>query len=443
MVKIATVSLGCPKNTVDTEVMLGTLQENGYQIISDAAQAEVIIINTCGFIDSAKRESIETILEFSKYKEDKCHVLIVTGCLVQRNSEELSKEIPEIDGIMGTGDYEKIIECIQSNLKGEKFSSTDNLEYLYNELTPRMLSTPKYTAYLKIAEGCDNHCTYCIIPSLRGKYRSRTIDSIIAEANKLVDKGVREIILVAQDTTVYGLDLYNELMLPKLLMQLNKIDKLKWIRIMYCYPTYMTNELIRTIKELDKVCNYIDIPLQHGDNEILKRMGRNETREQLTNLIQKIRSEIPDVVLRTSLIVGFPGEKEEHFNNLVDFIQEIKMDRMGAFTYSKEEGTAAAKLSGQISERIKKLRQHRVMKIQRDISRIINHNKIGNEIEVLVESYDGKTIVGRSYGDAPQIDGKVLVKTDILVRPGDFVKVRIVSATDYDLIGEIMDESGE
>lgn len=443
MVKIATVSLGCPKNTVDTEVMLGTLQENGYQIITDASKADVIIINTCGFIDSAKRESIETILEFSKYKDENCQVLIVTGCLVQRNSDELSKEIPEIDGIMGTGDYDKIIECIEMNLKGEKFASTNNLEYLYNELTPRMLSTPKYTAYLKIAEGCDNHCTYCIIPSLRGKYRSRTMDSIIAEANKLADNGVKEIILVAQDTTVYGLDLYNELMLPKLLRRLNEISKLKWIRIMYCYPTYMTNELINTIKKMDKVCNYIDIPLQHGDNIILKRMGRKETKEQLTELVEKIRLQIPDVVLRTSLIVGFPGEQEQHFESLKNFVKDIKVDRMGAFTYSREEGTAAAKLDGQLSERIKKLRQHRIMKIQKNISYNINLGKINKELEVLVENSDGETIIGRTYGDAPQIDGRVIIKTDAVVKPGEFIKVRIVSVTDYDLIGEIVNESGQ
>lgn len=443
MVKIATVSLGCPKNTVDTEVMLGTIQEQGYQITTNASEAEVIIINTCGFIDSAKKESIETILEFSKYKENKCQVLIVTGCLVQRNSEELAKEIPEIDGIMGTGDYDKILECIQSNLRGERFRSTDNLDYLYNDLTPRILSTPRHTAYLKIAEGCDNHCTYCIIPSLRGKYRSRTIDSIIAEANNLVEKGVKELILIAQDTTVYGKDLYNELMLPSLLRKLNEIKRLKWIRIMYCYPTYMTDELISTIKELNKVCNYIDMPLQHGNSEILKKMGRNETKEQLIYLIKKIREEVPDVVLRTSLIVGFPGETEEHFNDLLDFVQELKMDRMGAFTYSREEGTAAAKFSCHVKERVKKLRQHRIMKLQRDISRDINQSKVGKEFEILVESFDGETVLGRTYGDAPQIDGRVLVKTKIAVQTGDFMKVRIVSATDYDLMGEIVDEPSQ
>lgn len=438
MVKIATVSLGCPKNTVDSEVMLGTLQESGYKIITDASKADVIIINTCGFIESAKKESIDTIIEFAKYKETSCQVLIVTGCLVQRYKEELSKEIPEIDGIMGTGDYDKIIDCIESNLKGEKFSSTDNLEYLYDDLTPRMLSTPKYTAYLKIAEGCDNHCTYCIIPSLRGKYRSRTIESIVTEAKNLASKGVKEIILVAQDTTVYGLDLYGELTLPKLLRSLNEVEELKWIRILYCYPTYMTDELIQTIKELPKVCNYIDIPLQHGDNSVLKRMGRNETRDELISLIQKIRRAIPDVVLRSSLIVGFPGEKESHFDNLVDFVKEIKLDRLGAFTYSKEEGTAAAKLSEQLPERIKKLRQHRIMKAQKEISYVITKEKIGKEFDCLVEGYENNVLIGRTYGDAPEIDGKVIVHTDKKVNLGEFIKVKIINSTEYDLIGEII-----
>ncbi|SHJ56422.1 ribosomal protein S12 methylthiotransferase [Anaerobranca californiensis DSM 14826] len=444
MVKIATVSLGCPKNTVDSEVMLGILSKEGYVITTEPKQADVIIINTCGFIESAKKESIDTIIEFSRYKAENCQVLIVTGCLVQRYKEELLQEIPEIDGIIGTGEYEKIIHCIQTNLKGDKFVATDNLQFLYDDLTPRMLSTPKYTAYLKIAEGCDNHCTYCIIPALRGKYRSRSIESIVAEGKKLVDNGVKEIILVAQDTTVYGLDLYGKLMLPTLLKKLHDIEGLKWIRILYCYPTYMTDEIIETINKLPKVCNYIDMPIQHGDNEILKKMGRRETKEQLLLLIEKIRKRIPDVVIRTSIIVGFPGETEEHFNNLLRFVEEIKLDRLGVFTYSREEGTAAAKLPNQISERVKKLRQHRLMKVQKRISHTINKEKIGKVFEIIIEGFDNGYIIGRTYGDAPQIDGRVIVPVkDNNKLPGDFIKVLITNCNEYDLIGEIVNESSQ
>ncbi|QNO16491.1 30S ribosomal protein S12 methylthiotransferase RimO [Alkalicella caledoniensis] len=437
MVKIATVSLGCPKNLVDSEVMLGTLQENGYIIINEPENAEVIIINTCGFIESAKKESIDTIVEFAQYKKNKCQVLIVTGCLVQRYKDELTGEIPEIDGIMGTGDYDNIIQCIDNNLKGVKYNSTDNMEYLYDHLTPRLLSTPKYTAYLKIAEGCDNHCTYCIIPSLRGKYRSRSIESIVTEAKSLAKNGVKEIILIAQDTTVYGLDLDGNLLLPKLLEELNEIQELKWIRLMYCYPTFMTDELIQKIKSLPKVCNYIDIPLQHGDDNILKSMGRKETRQELIDLVKKLRSNIPDVAIRTSLIVGFPGEQEEHFNNLVEFVKEIQLDRVGVFTYSKEDGTAAAKLKGQVNQRVKVLRQHKLMKLQQKISSSLNAKSVGKIYEVLVEGInDNGQAWGRTYKDSPEIDGKVFIDTTETVAIGDFIPVKIVQAMEYDLIGE-------
>ena len=439
MVKIATVSLGCPKNLVDSEVMLGTLQGNGYSIINEPESADVIIINTCGFIESAKKESIDTIIEFSRYKKDKCQVLIVTGCLVQRYKDELTNEIPEIDGIMGTGDYDNIIKCIQDNLQGVKYNSTDNMEYLYDHLTPRLLSTPKYTAYLKIAEGCDNHCTYCIIPSLRGKYRSRTMESIITEAKTLVEKGVKEIILIAQDTTVYGLDLYGELKLSSLLKELNQVQSLKWIRLMYCYPTFMTDELISTINNLPKVCNYIDIPLQHGDDRILKAMGRNETREELVNLVSKLRKNIKDVSIRTSLIVGFPGETKVHYNNLVEFVKEIQLDRVGVFTYSMEEGTPAAKLGGQVSQRVKVLRQHQLMKLQQGISKSINSSLLGKVYHVLVEGFDEDKgqAWGRTYKDSPEIDGKVIINTIDPVEIGTFIPVKIIKAMEYDLVGEI------
>jgi len=312
------------------------------------------------------------------------------------------------------------------------------MEYLYDHLTPRLLSTPKYTAYLKIAEGCDNLCTYCVIPSLRGKYRSRNIDSIITEAKALIQKGVKEIILIAQDTTVYGLDLYGELKLSALLKELNELDSLKWIRLMYCYPTYMTDELINTINILPKVCNYIDIPLQHGDNRILKAMGRKETKEELVSLVKKIRKNITDVSIRTSLIVGFPGETKEHYNNLVDFVKEIQLDRVGVFTYSMEEGTPAAKLGGQVSQRVKVLRQHQLMKIQQGISKSLNSNLVGKNYEVLIEGVDDKGQAwGRTYKDSPEIDGKVIINTTKPIEIGVFVPVTIVKAFEYDLVGEI------
>ncbi|WP_350345024.1 30S ribosomal protein S12 methylthiotransferase RimO [Proteinivorax tanatarense] len=443
MINIATVSLGCPKNTVDTEVMLGNLGEKGFSITSEAIKAEVIIVNTCGFIESAKKESINTILEFAEYKKGKCQVLIVTGCLVQRYKKELVQQIPEIDGIIGTGEYDKIVDCIEANLQGTKFEKTDNLEFLYDHNTPRLLSTPKHTAYVKIAEGCDNHCTYCIIPKLRGGYRSRPIESIVKEVKNLTDGGVKEIILVAQDTTVYGMDLYGEYKLADLLIQLNEIEGVKWIRIMYCYPTYLSDTLLQTIASLDKVVNYIDLPLQHGDNEILKRMGRKEKVEDLIALVKKIRAYIPDVVIRTSLIVGFPGETDENFSNLMDFVKTIRLDRVGVFTYSPEEETPAYDYPNKVPKRKKVLRQHKLMKEQRKISKEINEGWIGRTIDVMIESMQGDNLVGRSFRDSPEIDGNVVIpikkETHNLI--GEIKPVKITKAFDYDLLGEFDYES--
>ncbi|WP_353892024.1 30S ribosomal protein S12 methylthiotransferase RimO [Proteinivorax hydrogeniformans] len=445
MINIATVSLGCPKNTVDSEVMLGKLGEKGFNITNEPEIAEVIIINTCGFIESAKKESIDTILEFAKYKENKCQVLVVTGCLVQRYKEELKEEIPEIDGIMGTGEYEKIADCIDAGLEGTNFDRTEKLDYLYDHTTPRMLSTPKHTAYVKIAEGCDNHCTYCIIPKLRGGYRSRPIESIVEEVENLVKGGVKEVILVAQDTTVYGMDIYGEYKLADLLTKLNSVDKLRWIRVMYCYPTYLSDTLLETFSKLDKVVKYIDLPLQHGDDQILKKMGRKEKVSELKGLVKKIRSYMPDVAIRTSLIVGFPGETDENFENLMEFVKTIKLDRVGVFTYSSEEGTPAHTYPNKVSKRKKVLRQHRLMKAQRKISKEINEKWVGQTIDVLIESIDNGNLIGRSFRDSPQIDGNIIIpkkgRGNELI--GEIFPVKITEAFDYDLLGEFDYESSK
>ncbi|NLM13485.1 MAG: 30S ribosomal protein S12 methylthiotransferase RimO [Epulopiscium sp.] len=444
--RIAFVSLGCDKNLVDSEVMLGLLQKSGFALISDESQADVIVVNTCCFIQDAKEESIENILEMAQYKKTgHCKALIVTGCMAERYKEEILAEIPEVDGVVGTTGYEGIVEVVEEILKGKKIQKFADINIKIKEDYQRVLSTAGYFAYLKIAEGCDNKCTYCIIPQLRGSYRSRSIESLIKEAKALVNQGVKELILVAQDTTRYGIDLYGEKRLPQLLRELCKIEGLKWIRLLYCYPEEITDELIDVIAEEEKVCSYLDMPIQHANTSILKRMGRRSTREDLIHLINKLRKRIPDICLRTTLIVGFPGETDAEYEDLVQFVKEMKFDRLGVFTYSKEEGTAAAKMKGHISKKTKELRKDKIMKLQQSICEEKSAQCIGKTLEVII---DGKlpeenVYCGRTYRDAPEIDGMVFVNSDEELLSGDFIKVFIASANEYDLIGRIVDESGE
>ncbi|MDK2798413.1 MAG: ribosomal protein methylthiotransferase [Clostridiales bacterium] len=444
--KIGMVSLGCAKNQVDSEIMLGLLSQEGFVLTNSAELADILIVNTCGFIESAKQESIENILELAKFKETgHCKLLIVTGCLAERYKDQIITEIPEVDAVIGTGNYHEIAEVINETFRGTKVLRYGNQDYTPQEGIPRLQSTPSYTAYLKIADGCDNYCTYCIIPKLRGKYRSRTIQNIVAEAQQLAKMGVKELILIAQDTTRYGIDLYGQHKLHELLKELCKIENIKWIRLHYCYPEDITDELIQVIAAQDKICNYLDIPIQHSSNYILKKMGRRGTRENLIRLIQKIRDKIPEVAIRTSIIVGFPGETEEHFKELEDFVRNTKFDRMGVFQYSQEEDTPAAQFEGQVNENIKQQRYEKLMTLQSKISKELNKHKINREYEVLVEGYDSnsKYYYGRTYADSIDIDGKVFFNSEISLKPGEFVKVRIVKAVNYDLIGEILDESSK
>ncbi|SHJ44845.1 30S ribosomal protein S12 methylthiotransferase RimO [Tepidibacter formicigenes] len=441
--KIALESLGCSKNLVDAEVMLGILKNNGHRLTSNFEQADVIIVNTCGFIESAKEESINAILEFAQYKEKgNFKILIMTGCLAQRYSNELKDEIPEIDAIVGTGSYSKIADIIKRLTEEKNIVELDELDFVYDETLPRYLSTPSYMAYLKIAEGCNNHCTYCIIPKLRGKYRSRKIEDLLKEAKSLANQGVKELVVIAQDTTRYGIDLYGEEKLSYLLRELSEIEELKWIRVMYSYPEALSEEIIRVISENKKICSYFDIPIQHCSDRILKLMNRRTTKDDIKQKIDLIRKNIPDAVLRTSIIVGFPSETEEEFDELKEFVKEVKFDRLGVFAYSKEEGTAAAKLEYQISDNIKEERREELMLIQQKISLKKNRFKIGNVYEVLVEEkLEDNVYIGRTYQDAYEIDGLVYVNTDKELEIGSFVDVKINNALEYDLMGVILDES--
>ncbi|WP_204612667.1 30S ribosomal protein S12 methylthiotransferase RimO [Defluviitalea raffinosedens] len=444
--RIAFVSLGCDKNLVDSEVMLGLLQKSGFVLISDESQADVLVVNTCCFIQDAKEESIESILEMAQYKKTgNCKALIVTGCMAERYKDEILSEIPEVDGVVGTTGYESIVEVVEEILQGKKIQMFSDVNAKTSENYQRVLSTAGYFAYLKIAEGCDNRCTYCIIPQLRGKYRSRSMESLISEAKTLASQGVKELILVAQDTTRYGIDLYGEKKLPQLLKELCKIDDLKWIRLLYCYPEEITDELIDVIAEEEKVCSYLDMPIQHANTSILKRMGRRSTKEDLIHLINKLRKRIPDICLRTTLIVGFPGETDEEYEDLVQFVKDMKFDRLGVFTYSKEEGTPAAKMRGQIPKKIKEFRKDKIMKLQQAICEEKSAQCVGRTLEVII---DGKlpeenVYCGRTYRDAPEIDGMVFVSADEDLLSGDFIKASITSSNEYDLIGRIVDESGE
>ncbi|MDA3730413.1 30S ribosomal protein S12 methylthiotransferase RimO [Niameybacter massiliensis] len=440
---IAFVSLGCDKNLVDSEHMLGLLNAAGFTLIADESEAEVLVVNTCCFIEDAKRESIEQILEVAKYKEEgACKALIVTGCMAQRYKQEILDEMPEVDAVVGTTSYDKIVETVSEVLKenGVKVQNFDTIDREHIENMPRILTTAGYFAYMKIAEGCDNKCTYCIIPSLRGKYRSRPMDQLVNEAERLAKDGVSELILVAQDTTLYGTDLPGDETLAKLLRRLGQVEGIEWIRILYCYPENITDELIEEIKTNDKVCNYLDIPIQHAADPVLKRMARKSTNAELIAKMTKLRKEIPGMAIRTTLIVGFPGETEEDFEVLCNFVKEMRFDRLGVFTYSQEEGTPAARLTEQIDEEVKAKRKDIIMTIQHEISEALTHEKVGQKMRVLIEGkLTGEDVyIARSYQDAPEIDGQVFIPFEGELISGDYVDVEITEASDYDLIGALI-----
>jgi len=441
---IAIISLGCSKNLVDSELIIGSLNEEGYSIVNELENANIIIVNTCGFIDAAKEESIDTILEMAEYKKHgKCNMLIVAGCLSERYKKMLIDEIPEIDALVGTGNI-KDISYIIKNYNDKKIIKVGNIDNNYLEENPRIPLEPSVTSYIKISEGCDNYCTYCIIPKLRGKYKSRRMESIVKEANELVKRGTREIILIAQDTTKYGIDLYDKYKLPELLDQLNKIENLKWIRILYMYPETFSKELINSINNNEKVLKYVDIPIQHISNNILKRMNRNTDKESIKQLINNLRKKIPNIIIRTTLMVGFPGETKDDFNELYDFVKEIKIDRLGVFTYSDQEGTAANNFKDQIDESVKLERKNILMELQQQISQELLYEKINKNYEVLIEESleEENILIGRTYMDAPEIDGCVYINSDLQknIDIGEFVKVNIKESFEYDLKGEILDE---
>lgn len=444
--KIGVVSLGCPKNLVDSETMLGLIHEENYEITNDPSEAEIIIVNTCGFIESAKEESINTILQMAEYKKSgSCKYIIVTGCLSQRYAEELFNELPEADAIAGVEVYDEIGSIIKRVMNGERFimleRSKPDVMYTSKEtFLPRILTTPSYTAYLKIAEGCDNCCSYCAIPKIRGPYRSKPMEQVLKEAKALADNGVKELIVVAQDTTRYGEDLPGgKLLLADLLKELNKIESLKWIRVMYCYPNNFTDELIETFASLDKVCKYVDLPLQHASNRLLASMNRYDTREEVETLLAKLRKRIPGIVIRTTFIVGFPGETDADFEELKEFVEQQRFENAGVFAYSQEEGTVAGAMPNQIPDEIKQERYHELMALQAQISEEIHKDTEGQTLEVLVEGIeeDGSGLhYGRSYREAPDIDGLVFIENPGDIKPGCFVKVNILQGFTYESVGE-------
>ena len=441
--KVGIVSLGCDKNRVDSEIILGNMSRD-YSITNNPKDADIIIVNTCGFIESAKQESIDTILEMAAYKTNhKCKLLIATGCLIQRYSEELGELIPELDIMLGVNDYDKINLVITNFINGDKKEEESLVNYTDEGINEgnRILTTKKGSAYIRIAEGCNNFCTYCIIPKIRGKFRSRKMENIISEAENLASNGVKELILIAQDTTMYGSDIYGRKNLHELLRELSKIKGIEWIRILYCYPEEIYDELIEEIASNDKVVKYLDLPIQHISNHVLKLMGRKTTKEAIINKIDTLRQRIPGMIIRTTFIVGFPQETEEDFNEMKDFLKEYKLEKVGVFTYSQEEDTPAAKMGGQIDEVIKKEREKAVMLVQKDVSEKINELKIGNIYDILVEGYDGEDYRGRSYEMVPEIDGEVFFKCDDNLEIGTFVKVKITKSMDYDLLGVVVDES--
>ena len=437
------VSLGCDKNLVDSEVMLGLLRDKGYSLTNEEAEADIIVINTCCFIHDAKEESIQTILEMAEYKQaGRLQVLLVTGCLAQRYQSEILTEIPEVDAVLGTTAIDKIVETIEQVLEGKQVEKYADLQALPLPETNRVNTTGGYYSYLKIAEGCDKFCTYCIIPSLRGKYRSVPMERLVKEAQFLAEGGVKELILIAQETTIYGVDLYGKKMLPKLLDKLCEIEGIEWIRLLYCYPEEITDELIETMKCQPKICHYLDMPIQHCADTVLKRMGRKTNYKELVELIEKLRKEIPDIALRTSLITGFPQETEEEHQELLEFVQTVGFERLGVFTYSKEENTPASKMKGQITKKVKVKRQKELMKLQQEVSKHRGEEKVGKTIKVMIEGKlpEDDIFIGRSYMDAPNVDGFVFVHSKDSYLSGEFVDVTITQAKEYDLVGEAISE---
>ncbi|WP_217557452.1 30S ribosomal protein S12 methylthiotransferase RimO [Paenibacillus sp. GbtcB18] len=438
--KVRVVTLGCEKNLVDSEIMSGLVDQRGYSVVENNEEATVIIVNTCGFIDAAKEESVATILDMADLKRTgNLKALIVSGCLTQRYKEELMKEMPEIDGIVGTGDFHNINAIIDEALKGKKPVYVGNPVFNYEQALPRKVSTPRYTAYVKIAEGCDNACTFCSIPIMRGKFRSRSMESVISEARQLASQGVKEVSLIAQDSTNYGTDLYDKFMLPELLNRVSEVEGIEWVRLHYAYPGFFTDELIETMANNPKICKYIDMPLQHSSDAILKRMRRPGREKDARELILKIRKRMPDAALRTSLIVGFPGETEEDFEHLVQFVQDVQFDRLGVFTYSMEENTPASRLPDQVPDEVKEYRAAALMELQREISNRRGGRRLGEAVDVLIERYDGRNdvYIGRSQYDAPEIDGEVFV-TGTNIGIGGVVKVRVTHSFEFDLSGEVI-----
>lgn len=439
--KILFISLGCDKNLVDTEVMLGMLASRGYEMTNDEQEADIIVINTCCFIHDAKEESIQNILDMAEYKKNgNAKALIVTGCMAERYRQEILDEIPEVDEVLGTTAYDRILDAVDAALAGQHEVMTADLDALPLPETKRLVTTGGHFAYLKIAEGCDKHCTYCIIPKIRGNFRSVPMEHLLKEAQDLAEQGVKELILVAQETTLYGKDLYGEKSLPKLLRELCKISGIRWIRILYCYPEEITDELIQVMKEEPKICHYLDLPIQHANDTILKRMGRRTSKQELIDIVQKLRKEIPDICLRTTLITGFPGETQEQHEEVMEFIDTLEFDRLGAFTYSPEEDTPAATFEDQIDEAVKEDRQADIMELQQEIAFDKAEDMIGREVLVMIEGKvaDENAYVGRTYRDAPNVDGLIFINTDVELISGDFAKVKVTGALDYDLIGELM-----
>ena len=444
--KILFISLGCDKNLADSEEMLGLLTGSGHEIVDSEEEAEAIVVNTCCFIHDAKEESINTILEMAEYKKSGiCQVLIVTGCMAQRYKEEIVQEIPEVDAVLGTTSYDDIVQALNEASAGKHFEEFKDINFLPEDSGRRVITTGGHFGYLKIAEGCDKHCTYCIIPSLRGNFRSVPEERLLAQAEYMASQGVKELILVAQETTVYGTDLYGKKTLHLLLKKLCQIKGIRWIRILYCYPEEIYDELIQVMKEEKKICHYLDLPIQHCSDRILKRMGRRTSKAQLVEIITKLRKEIPDIVLRTSLITGFPGETEEDHQELMEFVDEMEFDRLGVFTYSPEEDTPAATMKDQIPEELKEERRDEIMELQQEISLDKGNQRIGQEMLVMIEGkVSGESAyIGRTYMDAPKVDGYMFVQTGELMVTGDFAKVRVTGALEYDLIGELTDEYTE
>lgn len=447
MRKILFISLGCDKNLVDSEVMLGLLHKAGFALTDDEREADVIVVNSCCFIGDAKEESINTILDMARYKEiGVCKALVVTGCLAERYKEEVLTEMPEVDAVVGTSSYDHIVEVVQSVLEHHIHTQTfESIDITPTRTANRLVTTGGHYAFLKIAEGCDKHCTYCVIPQVRGHYRSVPMEDLLAEARSLVDGGVKELILVAQETTLYGVDLYGEKTLPKLLRELAKIPGLVWIRIQYCYPEEITDEFIEAIRTEEKVCHYLDVPIQHASDRILKRMGRRTNQAQLREIIGKLRAAVPDIALRTTMISGFPGETQEDHEEVMRFVDEMEFERLGVFTYSAEEDTPAAAFPDQIPEEVKEERRDEIMELQQEIAFEKSESMVGRVLDVMIEGKvaDEAAYVGRTYMDAPNVDGYIFVNSGELFMSGDFVRVKVTGSNDYDLIGEVYDESAE